>query len=125
MRTEKDRKNYMDLVTAFCLFMGTSPINLAFLDGNGIKIRRQNNIDRHCVNPIPNECQLPNPPPVALQTTFNGVFFTYQLAQTQCTIIRIFSCSGDGSESFLCLYNDFFFSAAVSVTVRIPPFRPR
>jgi hypothetical protein len=49
------REKNIDLIAAFFLFMGTSPINLALLGGNGNTLNKR----RH----------LPHPPSFSLQTT--------------------------------------------------------
>ncbi len=70
----------MDLSATLCLFVRTLPIDFAFYwDGNGNgypkikddrKIKRETNLDRHSLRPIPNVCHLPEPPWFSLQTTF-------------------------------------------------------
>ncbi len=71
----------MDLSAALCLFVRTLPIDFALLgrkrkldkikdDG---KIKRETNLDRHCLRPIRNLCHLPDPPWFSLQTTFNSL----------------------------------------------------
>ncbi len=40
------------------------------------KIKRQTNLDRHSLRPIPNVCHLPDPPWFSVQTTFNDYYCT-------------------------------------------------
>jgi hypothetical protein len=79
MRTIKEEKN-KDLFASFRLFGRTLPIHFALLGveteirkiKDDSKIKRQTNLDRHDLRPIPNVCHLPDPPWFSLQTTFKG-----------------------------------------------------
>jgi hypothetical protein len=58
-----------DIAYSFC-FTGAETEIRKIKDDS--KVKRQTNLDRHGLRPIPNVCHLPDPPWFSLQTTFNS-----------------------------------------------------
>ncbi len=68
-----------NILSPFCLFVKTLPVNLAVASGNGnrfctqkLHVQRQIVMDYHSPRLIPNYCHLSDPPHFSLLSTFKG-----------------------------------------------------